>query len=48
MLLGKLCANLLGNLLTRKGINTAGKGKRINTAGEGIVRAGYGNNKIDF
>ena len=48
MLLGKLCANLLGNLLTRKGINTAGKGKGINIAGEGIVRAGYGNNKIDF
>ena len=48
MLLGKLGANLLGNLLTRKGINRAGKGKGINTAGEGIVRAGYGNNKIDF
>ena len=48
MLLGKLVANLLGNLLTRKGINRAGKGKGINTAGEGIVRAGYGNNKIDF
>ena len=48
MLLGKLGANLLGNLLTRKGINRAGKGKGINTAGEGIVRAGYGNNKIYF
>ena len=47
-LLGKLGANLLGNLLTRKGINRAGKGKGINTAGEGIVRAGYGNNKIYF
>ena len=47
-LLGKLGANLLGNLLTRKGINRAGKVKGINTAGEGIVRAGYGNNKIDF
>ena len=48
MLLGKLVANSLGNLLTRKGINRAGKGKGINTAGEGIVRAGYGNNKIYF
>ena len=48
MMLGKLGARLLGNLLTRKGIYRAGKGK-------GIVRAGYGhpsqnnsNNKIDF
>ena len=45
MLLGTLGANLLGNLLTGKGIYRAGKGK-------GIVRAGYGhpsqNNKIDF
>ena len=48
MLLGTLGANLLGNLLTGKGIHRAGKGK-------GIVRAGYGhtsqnnsNNKMDF
>ena len=40
MLLGILGANLLGNLV--------GKGRRINRAGEGIVRAGYGNNKMDF
>ena len=39
--------SLLGNLLTGKGIYRAGKGKRINRAGEGIVRAGYGN-KMDF
>ena len=43
MLLGTLGANLLGNLLTGKGINRVG---------EGIVRAGYGNrnknNKTDF
>ena len=41
MLLGTLGASLLGNLLTGKGINRAG---------EGIVRAGYGNknNKMDF
>ena len=38
---GTLGARLLGNLLTGKGINRAG---------EGIVRAGYGNknNKMDF
>ena len=45
MLLGTLGAILLGNYLTGKGINRAGKGK-----GEGIVRAGYGNHssKMDF
>ena len=37
-----------------QGIYRAGKGKGINRVGEGIVRAGYGNNnnnnnkKIDF
>ena len=45
MLLGTLGANLLGNLLTGWGIYRAGKGKGINRAGEGIVRAGYGNKK---
>ena len=41
MLLGTLGASLLGNILSGRGINGAG---------EGIVRAGYGNksNKIDF
>ena len=34
MLLGTMCASLLGNLLTGKGIYRAG---------EGIVRAGEGN-----
>ena len=49
MLLGTLGASLLGNLLTGKGIYRVGKGKGkgINRAGEGIVRAGYGN-KTDF
>ena len=47
MLLGTLGAILLGNLLTRRGINRARKGRGINRAGEGIVRAGYGN-KMDF
>ena len=40
MLLGTLGASLLGNLLTGKGVNTAGKSQGINRAGEGIVRAG--------
>ena len=56
MILGTLGASLLGSLLTGKGIYRTGKGKRINRAAEGIVRAGYGrssssalqNNKMDF
>ena len=52
MLLGTLSASSLGNLLTGKGviaseahgIYRAGKGKGINRAGEGVLRAGYGNN----
>ena len=48
MSLGTLGATLLGNLLTWKGIYRAEKGKGINRAGEGTVRAGYGNNKMDF
>ena len=48
MLLGTLCASLLGNLLTGPGVNRVGKGKGINRAGEGVLRAGYGNNKMDF
>ena len=47
MLLGTLDASLLGNLLTGRGINRAGKGKGINKAGKALLRAGYGN-KIDF
>ena len=58
MLLGTLGASFLGNLLTGKGaIATSqgrgiyragkGKGKAINRAEEGILRAGYGN-KMDF
>ena len=43
-----LGASLLGNLLTGRRIYRAGKGKGINRAGEGVVRAGYGNNKMDF
>ena len=47
MLLGTLGASLLGNLLTGKRVYRARKGKGINRAGGGIVRASYGN-KIDF
>ena len=43
MLLGKLGASLLGNLLTGKEIYRAGKGKGINRAGEEVLRAGHGN-----
>ena len=40
MLLGTLGASLLGNILAGKGINRAG---------EGVIRAGYGNKKeMDF
>ena len=48
MLLGTLGTSLLGNVLTGKGIYKAGKGKRIDRAGEGILRASYGNNKMGF
>ena len=39
MFLSTLGASLLINLLT---------GRRTNRAGEGIIRAGCGNNKMDF
>ena len=48
MLLGTLGASLSGNILTRRGINRAGKGRGINRAGKGILRAGYSNNKMAF
>ena len=44
ILLVTLRDSLLGNMLTGKGIVTAGSG---NKKGKGIVRASYGN-KIDF
>ena len=50
MLLGTLGASLLGNSLTRKGIERAGSGYNLKE-GRGIVRAGYGNHsqkKMDF
>ena len=50
MFLGTLGASLLGNLLTGRVIYRAGKGKGIDRAGKGVLRAGYGNNdnKTDF
>ena len=48
MLLGTLGASLLRSFLTGQGIYREGKGKGINRAGEGIVRASYGNNKMYF
>ena len=47
MLLGTLGASLLGNCLTGKGVNRAGKGRGKNTARGGLLRAGYGN-KMDL
>ena len=38
MLLGTLGTSLQGNILA---------GKRINRAGEGTVRSGYGNKKVE-
>ena len=51
MLLGRLGASLLGNLLTGKGVIANKRGKGTNRAGEGVIRAGYSrpsNNKMDF
>ena len=47
-LFGTFGASLSGNLLTGQGIHKEGKGKGINRVGEGVVKAGYGNNKMDF
>ena len=48
MLLGTLGASLLGILLTGEGAIATSQGWGINRAGEGILRAVYGNNKMDF
>ena len=50
MLLGTLGDSLLGNLLSGKGLTTAGYGNP-SKKGKGPTRAGYGNhlqNKMDF
>ena len=50
ILLGKLGASLLGNILARKGVNRAGRREsrwvRSTSQGRGIARAGYGNKKV--
>ena len=46
MLLGTLGASLLGNNLAGKGMNRAGEGAMAKRQGRGIVRAGYGNKKV--
>ena len=54
ILLVTLGASLLGNILAGKGAIAMNQGRVINRAGEGIVRADYGNkkgqknNKMDF
>ena len=51
MLLSKLGASLLGNLLTGKGAIATSQGRGIYRAGKGneTLRAGYGNNnKMGF
>ena len=45
MLPGTLGATLLGNILAGKGAIATSQGG-VNRAGEGIVRAGYGNKKV--
>ena len=48
MLLGTVGASLLGNILAGKGVIATSQWRGINRAGEGIVRAGYGNKKMGF
>ena len=47
---GTLGASLLGTLLADRGwgVNRAGKGKGISRAVDWVLRAGYGNNEMDF
>ena len=47
MLLGTLGASLLRDILAGKGTKAKRQGRRINRAGEGILRADYGDKK-DF
>ena len=42
MLLRTLGASLLGNILTRRGINITGKGRGINRAYEGAIATRQG------
>ena len=47
MLLGTLCASLLGNILAGKGAIAKRLGRGINRAAEGVIRACYGNKRQD-
>ena len=46
MFLGTLDASLLGNILAGKGINRTGERAIAKRQDRGIVRAGYGNKKV--
>ena len=46
MLLRTLGASLLGNILAENGAIVTSKGRGVNRARKGIVRAGYGNKKV--
>ena len=48
MLLGTLGASLLGNILRGPGAIVRSQGHGINRVGEGVVRAGYRKEKLDF
>ena len=48
MLLGTLDASLLGNILAGTEVIAKRQSRGINTAGEGVIRAGYGNKKQDY
>ena len=48
MLLGTLGASLLGNVLAGKEVIAKRQSRGINTAGEGVIRAGYGNKRQDY
>ena len=50
MLLGALGGSSLGNILAGRRINRPrkGRGQGRNIAGKGVLRASYGNIKMDF
>ena len=43
-----MCKFIRKSSRTDRGVNRARKGKQINRTGQGVLRAGYGNNKMDF
>ena len=48
MLRSSLCDYSDAYIIVKGNITINITGKRINKKGKGIVRAGYGNNKMDF